>query len=267
MLRIASCSCSLTLFISMSAAYCPSPLGRAPSNWRGEVVLERPGIEYTGVCLGLHKVAGVFDTPKTCDKVGVRLHHLHTNSSDGTGYYWMKMDIRIKAGSFAFNPVFFNATFVQDVQTILGDENDAFTYLNQDFGDWRFFSLNTSANQQDNTNLISTITTAVNNFVLPLTSASPSDQIFTARVGYPIMPHGSYSLCMTDLKCGDMEDVMYEELVSKDGNVTEYDPATHVHMYKAKVKHRCSPGSVMGGNISEFDSLCTWSRERQMVNK
>ena len=231
------------------------------------MVLEHPGVEYTGACLGLHNEAEVFDTPKTCDKVDVRLHHLHTNSSDGTGYYWMKMDIRIKAGSFAFNPVFFNATFVQDVQTILGDENDAFTYLNQDFGDWRFFSLNTSANQQDNTNLISTITTAVNNFVLPLTSASPSDQIFTARVGYPIMPHGSYSLCMTDLKCGDMEDVMYEELVSKNGNVTEYDPAAHVHMYRAKVKHRCSPGSVMGGNISELDSECVWSYNRQKVKK
>ena len=148
-------------------------------------------------------------------------------------------------------------------------ENDAFTYLNQDFGDWRFFSLNTSANQQDSTNFINTaITTAINHSPFSwLTSASPNDQIFTAMVGYTNSPHDSYSLCMTDLKCGDMEDVMYEELVSKDGNVTEYDPATHVHMYKAKVKHRCSPGSVMGGNISEFDSLCTWSRERQMVNK
>ena len=65
------------------------------------------------MCLGLHNEEGVFDTPKTCDKIGVRVHTLYTNTSNGAGYYWMKMDFRINASSFGFNPVYFNATFTQ----------------------------------------------------------------------------------------------------------------------------------------------------------
>ena len=219
----------------------------------------------------MHNEEGVFDTPKTCDKIGVRVHNLYTNASDGTGYYWMKMDIRVNASSFDFSPVYFNATFTQNVQTILGDDNDAFSYSNADqtFNNWRFFSLNTSNHKHDAPDPLSIIVNNVNNIFN--SNTSPRDQVFTARVGYdspvlfPSMLYGSYSLCLTDVKCGEREDIMYKELVSKDGNITEYDPATHVHMHKAKVKYRCSPGSIMG-NISEVDTECMWNKITHQVS-
>ena len=101
-------------------------------------------------------------------------------------------------------------------------------------------------------------------------------QVYTARIGYKVthyinMAHGSYSLCLTDVKCGGREDVMNTELVYKEGNTTEYDPATHVHMHRAKVKYRCSPGSLMLnhptlGDISEVDTTCLWNNNIQQVN-
>ena len=228
--------------ISILAAYCPNAnVSFSSVPWNGELILEHPGIEYTGVCLGQHNEETNFDTPKSCDKIGVRVHNLYTNTSDGTGYYWMEMDIRINATSFSFDPVYFNATFTQNVEAILGDN---FTYSSDDqsFGNWRFFSLNTGP--------------------------SMSDQVYTARVGYQVItPHmtdGSYSLCLMDLKCGERDEVMYRERVYKDGNTTEYDPAAHVHMYRAKVKYRCSPGSVMG-NKTEVDAECVWSINAQTV--
>ena len=121
--------------ISISASYCPALPTSVSSGepFNGEVILEQPGVEYTGECLGLHNEEGDFDTPKSCDRIGARVHRLYTNISDGTGYYWMQIDVRVNQSSFGLDTVYFNATFAQDVLYMAGDAT-RFTYDSADQG-------------------------------------------------------------------------------------------------------------------------------------
>ena len=77
----------------MSTSYCPAPddgpaADQSPSvPWGGVATLTRPGVEFTGECLGVGAGfggLGDYDYPKSCPQnVGVRTHS-HQATAQGT---------------------------------------------------------------------------------------------------------------------------------------------------------------------------------------